>query len=148
MAANLEHPSSGSSSDLESGHDEKKHAIQQKPKRLSHFRILRDQGITTPEIESWHYKGSGTEEDPYAVTWIDNDPRNPMNFNEAYKWQCVLGSAISVLAVSLNSSMFSGGLKGLIAQYSVSQEVGTLGLSLFVLGFALGRESVDCRNVE
>jgi hypothetical protein len=72
--------------------------------------MILHQGITTPEIDSWHYEGEGTEEDPYQVTWIDNDPRNPMEFSAPYKWMLVLAMALSVLGVSLNSSMFSGGM--------------------------------------
>jgi hypothetical protein len=52
---------------------------------ISHWRMIRDQGIITPEIEHWEYEGSGTEEDPYAVVWIDNDPRNPMQFRAWYR---------------------------------------------------------------
>jgi hypothetical protein len=79
------------------------------PKAIPHWRLIYDQGVLTPEIEQWHYRGKGTEEDPYAVTWIDNDPRNPMLFPAWYKWMITLMMALSVLAVSLCSSAFSGG---------------------------------------
>lgn len=45
---------------------------------ISHWEMILDQGVTTKEIENWDYEGEGTEEDPYVVEWIDNDPRNPM----------------------------------------------------------------------
>ncbi|KAF2667578.1 MFS general substrate transporter [Microthyrium microscopicum] len=106
--------------------------------KLSHWRMLVDQGILSNEMETHHYKGSGTEDDPFAVTWLDNDPRNPMTWPSHYRWMIVLAMALSVLGVSLNSSMYSGGVAELDAQYGASQEVGTLGLSLFVLGFAIG----------
>jgi hypothetical protein len=119
---------------------QKKSEPQSKPRAISHWHKIIDQGYTTPEIENWHYKGAGTEEDPYAVEWIDNDPRNPFGFSPAYRWSIVLFSAFAVLTVSLCSSAFNGGLPEIIEQFEVSQEVGILGLSLFVLGFALGRK--------
>jgi hypothetical protein len=71
--------------------------------------MILDQAVTTPAIEKWHYEGSGTEDDPYAVTWIDNDPRNPMTFRSWYKWMITIMMAFSVLSVALCSSAFSGG---------------------------------------
>jgi hypothetical protein len=79
------------------------------PKAIPHWRMIIDQGVLTPEIEQWHYHGKGTEEDPYAVVWIDNDPRNPMLFPGWYKWMITVMMAFAVLAVSLCSSAFSGG---------------------------------------
>jgi hypothetical protein len=130
-------------------------------KSIPHWRMIIDQGITTPEVEKWHYEGSGTEEDPYAVIWIDNDPRNPMNFGFMYRWMIVLMMAFSVLAVALCSSAFSGGknfsltlltkliitgVPEIMAQYHASEELGILGLSLFVLGFAIGRKCCQSQN--
>ncbi|KAF2428829.1 putative MFS multidrug transporter [Tothia fuscella] len=108
------------------------------PKIIPHWRILTNQGILTPEIENWSYRGKGTTESPYVVTWIDKDPRNPLLFPGWYKWQLTLTMAFSVLAVSLCSSAFSGGIAGLIREFHSSQVVATLGLSLFVFGFAIG----------
>ncbi|KAK4994723.1 MFS siderochrome iron transporter 1, partial [Elasticomyces elasticus] len=65
-----------SESDIEGG---------QRPSSIPHWRLVLHQGLVTPEIAAWHYDGSGTEEDPYIVTWIDNDPRNPMLFSKVKK---------------------------------------------------------------
>ena len=81
----------------------------QRPQSISHFRTIIDQGVTTPEIENWQYDGSGTKEDPYVVVWIENDPRNPMDWKPWYRWMAVLTMAFSVLAVTFNSSAYSGG---------------------------------------
>jgi MFS family permease len=97
-----------------------------------------DQGITTPEIEQHVYPGSGTEDDPYRIDWLDNDPRNPMEFPTWYKWMIALSMAASVLAVSLCSSAFSAGFQSLLREFGTSLPVVTLTLSLFVLGFAIG----------
>lgn len=36
------------------------------PKSISHWRLVIDQALVTPEVENWKYKGSGTDEDPYV----------------------------------------------------------------------------------
>ncbi|OCL12678.1 major facilitator superfamily protein [Glonium stellatum] len=115
-------------------------------------------GVTTPEILRWEYDGSGTEENPYIVDWIDNDPRNPMHFSEQAqniiwnqwelleltpenrikKWSITILVAIATLAVAFVSSAYTGGVGQIIMQFHVSTEVVTLGVSLFVLGFAIG----------
>lgn len=56
-----------SSQDVESGRE-----------GISHWKMIFDQGVTTKEIEEYDYEGEGTEDDPYVVEWIENDPRNPM----------------------------------------------------------------------
>lgn len=50
------------------------------PKRISYWRKIVDQAGITVEVENHPYPGSGTEEDPYLISWIPNDPRNPMLF--------------------------------------------------------------------
>ena len=82
---------------------------QSSKKSLPHWRMIIDQGITNTEIEKSEYEGSGVEDDPYVVSWLENDPRNPMQFGAAYRWMIVLMMAFSVLSVALCSSAFSGG---------------------------------------
>ena len=55
-----------------------------------------------------------------------------------YKWVLTQLVAVATLAVAFVSSAYTGGLERVIVQFGVSQEVVTLGVSLFVLGFALG----------
>lgn len=105
---------------------------------ITHWQMILDQGVVTNDIVNWEYDGEGTEEDPFVVEWIENDPRNPMTFAKTKKWIMALAVANSVLVVSFCSSAFSGGIQQIMREFSVSQEVVTLGVSLFVLGFALG----------
>lgn len=44
----------------------------------------------------------------------------------------------ATLAVSFASSAFSGGMSTILTDFGISSEVATLGISLFVLGFAIG----------
>lgn len=122
---------------------------------IPHLKLLLEQGIVTDEIANYDYEGSGTEEDPYVVEWIENDPRNPMEWSQTKKWIGCLCMAFATLAVSFCSSAFSGGvfqqrqrieqstdmctgIQKILMEFHSSQEVVTLGVSLFVLGFALG----------
>ncbi|KAJ4301842.1 hypothetical protein N0V90_003938 [Kalmusia sp. IMI 367209] len=96
--------------DPESGHE-----------GIPHWKLILEQGVVTHEIAIHEYDGSGTEEDPYVVEWIPNDPRNPMTWSQTKKW----ANAVQ-------------GVQQILVEFGVSQEVVTLGISLFVLGFALG----------
>ncbi|GAM86439.1 hypothetical protein ANO11243_044530 [Dothideomycetidae sp. 11243] len=123
--------------------------------KISHWKMVFDQGVVTPEIQNHSYDGAGTEEDPYVsnkwsakhrkrltssqiVEWIPNDPRNPQLFPESKKWILTAIVAIATLAVAFVSSAYSGGLRQVLEDFPASEEVGILGISLFVLGFAIG----------
>lgn len=47
--------------------------------------------------------------------------------------------AIATLAVALVSSAYTGGIAQIEEQFHIGSEVATLGVSLFVLGFAIGK---------
>lgn len=108
------------------------------PKPIPYFKQLSDKAGITPEVEAWKYAGSGTEEDPYAVTWIDHDPRNPLLYPAATKWAIAILVGLHTLTVSFVSSAYTGGAEGVMRDFHVNEVIFTLGLSLFVLGFALG----------
>jgi hypothetical protein len=90
------------------------------------------------EILHHHYLGEGTEEKPYIIDWLSNDPEDPQNWGTFFKWANILVVAIATLAVALASSAYSGGIKSLAADFGASTELLTAGVSLFVLGFAAG----------
>lgn len=48
-----------------------------RPQRIPWLKAVFDQGVVTDDIKNWHYRGTGTDDDPYIVVWIDDDPRNP-----------------------------------------------------------------------
>ncbi|KAL3448442.1 MFS general substrate transporter [Aspergillus insuetus] len=84
------------------------------------WRLVVEQGILTQEVIDYPYPGAGTEEDPYV------------------KWFITVVMALATLAVSLDSSAYSGGITQIIEEFHISTEVATLGVSLFVVGFAIG----------
>ncbi|KAI7763185.1 hypothetical protein LZL87_012222 [Fusarium oxysporum] len=105
---------------------------------LPHWRLVIDQAGVTPEVLAYDYQGSGTEQDPFVVQWIPHDPRNPQQWSDSKKWFITTAVAMATLTVSLVSSAYTGGMKQIIRDFHLSEEVATLGISLFVLGFALG----------
>ena len=107
-------------------------------KRAVYWRIVASHSLITPEVLHHHYAGSGTTTDPYSVEFIPNDPRNPLRFSIFHKWAITLMVAFALLAVSFTSSVYSGGVVEIIEEFHCSEEVAALGISLFVLGFAIG----------
>ena len=106
--------------------------------KIPYWRLVTDQGVVTQEIIDYPYPGAGTDEDPYVVTWIPDDPRNPMLFGQVKKWAITMTVAVATLAVALVSSAYTGGITQIEEELGVGSEVATLGVSLFVLGFAIG----------
>lgn len=84
------------------------------------------------------YAGSGTDDDPYIVDFLHHDRQDAMNFPKGRKWAIAVLQSLSTFAVTFASSVYVSGIQGVMRRFDVSAEVATLGLSLFVLGFALG----------
>lgn len=76
--------------------------------------------------------------DVELVTFPPGDPANPRNWPIWRKWSIVIVIMLIDLTVSFTASGFSPAAKKFAKDFGVSGEVGTLGLSLCVLGFALG----------
>jgi multidrug resistance protein len=106
--------------------------------RMPYWRYICDQSWMSSTALNWDYDGSGTEDDPYVVTWPDKDRRNPLNFGKTNKWCITLLVAIITLAAAFGSSAYSGCFDQVIQTFGISEEVASVGLSLYVVGFALG----------
>lgn len=46
----------------------------------------------TPWADILHheYKGAGTDDDPYVVSWLPDDHENPLTYGFAYKWSMTM----------------------------------------------------------
>ncbi|KAL2801953.1 major facilitator superfamily domain-containing protein [Aspergillus granulosus] len=108
------------------------------PNKVSFWRLLTDQGVVTQDVLNYDYTGLGTESDPYIVSWIEHDVRNPMHFPLQRKVTITFVTAFATLIVSLSSSAYAGSMERVIDSFHVGETVATLGLSLFVLGFSVG----------
>ncbi|KDR73421.1 hypothetical protein GALMADRAFT_608214 [Galerina marginata CBS 339.88] len=91
-----------------------------------------------PQVKLRTYMGNGTAEDPYVVDWDLNDPEDPYNWTNVWKWVITAQLALSTWTVSFSSSSYSGGLEYTMRDLGISYNVAILGISLYVLGFALG----------
>ena len=95
--------------------------------------------VDAGEVESGHtHIGSGTEDDPFVVEFQKDDPGNPMNWGESRKWFIAVIATLSVFAVTFTSSAYSVSANEIFQDFAISTEVFIVGLSLFVLGFAIG----------
>jgi len=66
------------------------------------------------------------------------DPENPQNWSSKYKWYTIMILACMTFVVSFGSSVWSTATIVTAAEFGVSQEVMILGVTLYVVGFALG----------
>ncbi|CAH0057435.1 unnamed protein product [Clonostachys solani] len=108
------------------------------PTRIPFWRMMFDHSGITSDVLNYQYQGSGTKDDPHIVTWIPNDPRNPMLLNKRFKWSIAVFEALSTTAVALVSSAYTGGMDQIIEEFGIDHEVAILGVALYVLGFAVG----------
>ncbi|EPS38601.1 hypothetical protein H072_7625 [Dactylellina haptotyla CBS 200.50] len=106
--------------------------------KIPYWKFILDQGVLTDRIISHKCPGSGTEEDPYRVEYIPDDPRNPLLFSPLVKWAITMVVAFATLAIAFVSSAYSGGMQQIMAEFHCSTIVAILGISLFVLGFTIG----------
>lgn len=69
-----------------------------RPAPIGHFKRILNQGVVNSDIQNAHYPGSGTEVDPYTVSWLpQDDPVNPMNFSTVEKWVITMSVAVATL---------------------------------------------------
>ncbi|KAJ1337439.1 MFS transporter DHA1 family multidrug resistance protein [Microdochium nivale] len=106
--------------------------------RSTYFSRLYDQAGMSSAVLAHQFPGKGTDENPFLVDFIPNDPKNPMTLPNWKKWTYMMLHATAVLAVTFVSSAYSGAFTSLVAEFHVSTTVIILGVSLFVLGFAVG----------
>ncbi|KAB8275177.1 major facilitator superfamily domain-containing protein [Aspergillus minisclerotigenes] len=108
------------------------------PTKVPLWRQIFDQGFITQEVLNHNYKGAGSDESPYEVTWLENDSRNPMLLSAVFRWYLMFLVGMHTLAVALASSAYSGSIIEITQDLNISEEVALLGISLFVIGFAVG----------
>lgn len=89
-------------------------------------------------VRNHRYSGKGTTDDPYIIDYLQNDSQDPLNMPMARKWTITVLQAMSALVVTFASSIYASSIFDIKRHFDVSEEVATLGLALFVLGFALG----------
>lgn len=104
----------------------------------AHFRLVLGYVDISHNVLRHLYRGEGTAESPFLVEFLPEDPYNPMEFPSWKKWTITSVLAVASLAVAFASTAYSSGIEDIMKQFDVSSEVAMIGLSLFVLGLAVG----------
>ncbi|RAK88465.1 MFS multidrug transporter [Aspergillus costaricaensis CBS 115574] len=104
-----------------------------------HFFVLgtSDSGKLAGDVNHL-WPGNGTHDVPFIISWNENDALNARNYDAERKGIIIAISGMSTLSVAFASSAYSGDLSAICHHFGVSDEAATLGLSLYVLGFAIG----------
>jgi multidrug resistance protein len=105
---------------------------------LPHWRLVLGHSLVTDAVIQYQYSGSGTETDPYLIQFISDDPQNPMTFSSSKKWFLAINMSLMTLAVAFVSTAYTSSISQIAHQFDCSTQIATLGVALFVLGFALG----------
>ncbi|KAK9239227.1 major facilitator superfamily domain-containing protein [Lipomyces kononenkoae] len=114
--------------------------------RLLHKSTVRSNNVSTKKDERHLSMGAGKAFPPplpnpedYVVDFDGvDDPEHPYNWKLSVKVYISLLVCFGTFTASFNSAVFSPGIKGASKAFGVSSEVGALGTTLYVLGFASG----------
>lgn len=82
---------------------------------------------------------TGHMEDWKLVTFTIDDPENPKNWSKAYKWYCTMVVAFTCFVVAFASSVITADLEGPMEDFGVSREVSLVVITVFVIGFGVGK---------
>ncbi|KAN0065356.1 GTPase-activating protein [Thecaphora frezii] len=81
---------------------------------------------------------SGDADDPYLVTWEENDAEDPKNWPRGRKVLSVFLICLLTTSVYMGSAIYTPGVELLANWFGVGTVTATLGLTLFVIGYGLG----------
>ncbi|WEW55362.1 hypothetical protein PRK78_000792 [Emydomyces testavorans] len=81
---------------------------------------------------------AGTTDPNFEVDWEADDPENPRNWSLAYKGMVIGFLSWNTWAIVLYSTSYTAGLAELAREFHTSATVVTLGLTLYLLGLAVG----------
>lgn len=104
---------------------------------------------TSLPIDSKHTQPNGGQEIPIRldqekgsdhllVDWAPDDPQNPRNWSTPKKLFVTFQICLLTTSVYIGSAIYTAGLEGVEAQFHISPVKALLGLTLFVIGYALG----------
>ena len=82
---------------------------------------------------------TGQMEDWKLVTFTIDDPKNPKNWSKLYKWYCTMVVAFTCFVVAFCSSVITADLEGPVESFHVSREVSFVVVTVFVIGFGVGK---------
>ncbi|KAF5561185.1 major facilitator superfamily transporter [Fusarium phyllophilum] len=77
-------------------------------------------------------------QDPPSITDGLKEEDRPVNWPSTKKWYIVVSTSLATFVVSFGSSVYSAAIPHIQTHFSVSSETALLGITLYVIGFALG----------
>jgi MFS transporter, DHA1 family, multidrug resistance protein len=76
---------------------------------------------------------------PYTlVDWKENDSANPRNWSTGKKFFVTFQICLLTTSVYIGSAIYTPGIVGIMRDFDVGEVAALLGLTLFVIGYALG----------
>jgi len=76
---------------------------------------------------------------PYTlVNWKENDPANPRNWSTAKKFFVTFQICLLTASVYIGAAIYTAGILSVMEDFHVGEVAAVLGLTLFVIGYALG----------
>ncbi|KEF53571.1 uncharacterized protein A1O9_10546 [Exophiala aquamarina CBS 119918] len=90
------------------------------------------------EIVEANYQGGGNPRDPFIVKWLDTDPEDPQTYSTWFKVTNLIICGLMCFCITLASSAYTAVAEQVMDEFDCSQEVFLVGLSLMLVGFALG----------
>ncbi|RKL19103.1 hypothetical protein BFJ70_g14039 [Fusarium oxysporum] len=91
---------------------------------------------TTNDIEN-SISLNDSQSPPSGPDGLKEDER-PVNWPSSKKWSIVVSTSLATFVVSFGSSVYSAAIPHIQARFSVSPDTALLGITLYVIGFALG----------
>lgn len=76
--------------------------------------------------------------DSQLVDWAEHDPQNPRNWSSPKKFFVTFQICLLTTSVYIGSAIYTAGVLDIQQKFHVSEVAALLGLTLFVLGYALG----------
>ena len=76
--------------------------------------------------------------DSRLVEWAENDPHNPRNWSTPKKLFVTFQICLLTTSVYIGSAIYTAGVQDVAKEFHVSEVAALLGLTLFVVGYALG----------
>ncbi|WVF71132.1 hypothetical protein IAT40_005929 [Kwoniella sp. CBS 6097] len=90
------------------------------------------------QVSHFAYPGKGTIDEPFLVDFGPEDPTNPYNWSKKYRWFLTLLIGITALCPPFTSVSYSSTVIEVSKDFGMSRELATAGISLFILGNAIG----------
>jgi hypothetical protein len=97
--------------------------------RSTSWRPWRLYCIPVEVLVTHNYDGNGTEEEPFLVDWLPEDPENPQSWPGFTRWLQLSLIGFATLSLTAGSSAYGEGQPDLERQFHVSGEVTLLGIS-------------------